>query len=180
MEKCNRNKELFSQSRQMIYDSIMSSPGIHLRKLSRMLKISKTTVSYHLRWLERQEYIFHNSYGNYHQYYSSDVGSKEAVMLSFLRKTTSRIIILFLLNHPYASQVDISRSIGKHPTTVEFYLKKLLEHEIIKHLSVVNKKIFYDENETIMECIPEGNGCFYTLVDPFFTCALMKKYKLIF
>ncbi len=179
MKECKRNKKPISQSRCRIHNTILSHPGLHLREISRMLEISKTTINYHLRQLEKQGLIYHKTYGKYYRYYSLEIGSKEAMILSFLRKKTSRDIILFFLAHPYASQADISKSLDKHPTTVEFYLKKLLLKEIIKPVSVINGKIFREFKPTIIDCDPVSNERFFVLSDPILTQNVIKKYKQV-
>ncbi len=174
MKEYYDHKDIFPKSRQMIYEAIVLLPGIHLRKISRMLNISKSTVSYHLQWLEQEGHIFYKSHGKSHHYYSSLVGSNEATIISFLRKTTSRLILLSLLIKSPSSQINISKSIGKHPTTVAFYLNKLIDKDIARSKSICDGTRDKFNEKTTVNC---GNGCQNILVHPNLIYNLVKKHK---
>jgi DNA-binding transcriptional ArsR family regulator len=158
---------LILESRREIYNFILRYPGLHLREISRRLTIPFSTLNYHLRFLKKRELIKEKAEGRYNRYYITEkVGSREKEILSILRKDTPRTIILYLLAHIYSSQIDISGSLKKHPTTIEFHLKKLLNFNIIEPVQPVNGKIYRDTNPKIIECDPIGKERIYVLKDP--------------
>lgn len=153
--------------RREIYNYILQYPGLHLRELSRRLHIPFSTLSYHLRFLEKRELIKEKTEGRYNRYYITEkIGHREKEMIGILRKDTPRTIILYLLVHIYSSQIEISSSLKKHPTTIEFHLKKLLALDIIEPVQPVDGKLYRDINPKIIECEPIGKEKIYVLKDP--------------
>jgi DNA-binding transcriptional ArsR family regulator len=169
---------LILETRRRIYNYILQYPGLHLREISRRLTIPFSTLKYHLHFLEKRELIKEKAEGKYNRYYVSEkIGRHEKDMLSILRKDTPRTIILYLLVHIYSSQIDISGSLKKHPTTIEFHLKKLLDLNIIEPVQPVNGKIYRDTNPKIIECEPIGKEKIYVLKDPNAIYDLLTTYK---
>lgn len=119
----------------------MQNPGVHFSEISKNLKIPKTTLSYHLNYLEKNEFIVVNSEGNYKRFYCiKKVGSKNKKMFSILRKEIPRKILLFILLHKdFPSQIEISHFIKKHPTTVAFHLDQLIKKELIIRMKIRNE-----------------------------------------
>ena len=169
---------LVLETRREIYNYILQYPGLHLREISRRLTIPFSTLMYHLRFLEKRELIKEKTEGRYNRYYITEkIGHREKEMLSILRKDTPRTIILYLLVHIYSSQIDISGSLKKHPTTIEFHLKKLLDLNIIEPVQPVDGKIYRDINPKIIECEPIGKEKIYVLKDPNDIYDLLTTYK---
>ena len=169
---------LILETRREIYNFILRYPGIHLREISRRLTIPFSTLMYHLRFLEKRELIKEKTEGRYNRYYITEkIGRREKEILSTLRKDTPRTIILYLLVHIYSSQIDISGSLKKHPTTIEFHLKKLLDLNIIEPVQPVNGKIYRDFNPKIIECEPIGKEKIYVLTDPNAIYDILTTYK---
>jgi len=133
---------------------------------------------YHLRFLEKRELIKEKIEGRYNRYYITEkIGHREKEMLGIFRKDTPRTIILYLLVHIYSSQIEISNSLKKHPTTIEFHLKKLLALNIIEPVQPVGGKIYRDINPKIIECEPHGKEKIYVLKDPDDIYDLLTTYK---
>lgn len=166
------------ETRREIYNYILQYPGLHLRELSRRLHIPFSTLMYHLRFLEKRELIKEKTEGRYNRYYITEkIGHREKEIVSILRKDTPRTIILYLLVHIYSSQIDISGSLKKHPTTIEVHLKKLLALHIIEPVMPVDGKIYRDIHPKIIECEPIGKEKIYVLKDPNNIYDLLMTYK---
>ena len=166
------------ETRREIYNYISQDPGLHLREISRRLHIPFSTLMYHLRFLEKRELIKEKTEGRYNRYYITEkIGHREKEILGILRKDTPRTIILYLLVHIYSSQIDISGSLKKHPTTIEFHLKKLLALNIIEPVQPVDGKIYRDINPRIIECESIGKEKIYVLKDPNGIYDLLTTYK---
>ncbi len=162
---------------KQIYDAIVNTPGLNCRQMSRQLKISRGTLRYHLNCLEKQGLITKEREGKYLHYYGADtMGLNEKKILSVLRKFTARQIVLFLLIHVHSSQIDFSKNLEKRPTTIEFYLKKLLELDIITPVIVSDGKRDNAILPKMIEGNPDGNEIIYMLKDAEFIDALMRKY----
>ena len=94
------NKEyiLNLKTRRRIYNYILKYPGLHLRELCRKLNMPKTTLDYHLSYLEKKGLIISKPEKYYTRYYVKEqvsTGDKELIKL--FRQEIPRIIILLLL-----------------------------------------------------------------------------------
>lgn len=155
--------------RKKIYNFILENPGLHFGKISRELNIPKTTLYHHLNILEKQGTIKKYVEGRYHRYYASqEISSIDKKIINIFRQKTSRNIVLYLLINVGATQTELSENLEKHPTTIEFYLKKLLEMDIIKKLPTENKKVIIPrvKQPKFIEYIPTSNDIVYKIKDP--------------
>lgn len=124
---------LVLEARRIIYNFILRYPGIHIWEISRDLNIPKTTLRHHLKFLENEELIVKKSQGRYIRYYiSEEIGTKDKELFSMLRQDVPMTIILFLVVNVLSSRIELSRSLEKHPNTIGFHLKKLLNANVIE------------------------------------------------
>ena len=135
------------ETRRKTYNYISKYPGLHLSELSRRLKIPKTTMLYHLNYLNKRELIKEKNVDNRTCYYvTNSIGAKDKELFNLMRKEIPRKIILILCLCVVQSQKDIvyfdkkwpnqmkriNFKMGKHHSTVSFHLKKLEEMGIIE------------------------------------------------
>ena len=123
--------------RRKIYDHIRKSPGLHLRELARELNIPLSTLDYHLYYLKQRELINDRQDGRYTRYYvggEGDVGVKEREIISILRQSVTRSIVMFLMLNPNSSHRLVSDYIQLAPSTTTFHLNKLLKLEIVDRI----------------------------------------------
>jgi predicted transcriptional regulator len=126
------NKVLELETRRRIFTVIKRSPGLHVRELSRTLGIPLSTLDYHLYFLKQRGLITEKQDGRYIRYYCvGDIGTKEQGVISLLRQSVPRSILMFLLLHPHSSHHDVCVQIGLAPSTISFHLKKLLDIQIV-------------------------------------------------
>jgi predicted transcriptional regulator len=135
------------EKRRKIYNYIKKHPGLHFREVSRVLKIPKTTMDYHLFYLKKHGLITEQTENGYLRYYASkDIGQINKKILNVLRQDVPRSVILYLLMYPNKSQAQILKfakswndhpskigcHLNKHHTTISFHLKKLLKMDVIE------------------------------------------------
>ena len=165
-------------TRLNIYNFILKSPGLHLRELSRQLDMPLTTVKYHLQVLQKHEYIVEKKEGRYHRYYASqEMGTQEKKFINILREDIPRTIILYLLIHHWSSQIDISASLQKHPTTIEHHLRKLMSLGIIQQVKPINKEVSQETIPKTIECETVGREKVFMLTNPQQIYTLIVTYK---
>ena len=167
------------EKRRQIYNFILKYPGLHLRKLMRKLDLSEGTIKYHLKYLKKRGIIKTQSEDGYVRYYIvNKIGNDQQKILHILRQEVPRNIILYLLLLSCASQIEISKSLEKHPTTIEFHLKKLRDMGIIERIPVINGKVHikFKVIEKI-ECNPVGKEIFYKLKEPYLIYDSIILYK---
>lgn len=122
-----------SSIRRKIYRFINKMPGLHLREIQRELNIPLGTLNYHLRCLENSEAIASKREGKYKRYYPmGEITAIDREILSVLRQTIPRRIILCLLVNPGITKKSISDQLGVGASTTMFHLRKLMECNLVK------------------------------------------------
>ncbi len=126
--------ELELDTRKRIYEQIKESPGIHFRELERRLKLVVGSLQYHLQYLEKKNMIVASNDGDYVRYFAIDknLNKKEKKILSLLRRSGCRHILIQLLNNPDLNNKDLSLAVGLSPSTISWNLNKLVEAGVIE------------------------------------------------
>jgi len=150
--------------RNIIYRFILENPGLHFRELVRKLNIPKTTLSYHLRYLEKNELLVTKKEGRYVRYFiSKNIDNKEKIILNIIRQETTRNILLYIVVMVCASQNEIAKELAIYPTTVKFHLKKLLKSDLIEPAYIKNGIVYTCySNHAILKRDPIKNEIIYT------------------
>lgn len=144
----NGNDAAHNNTRKKIRDIVLNYPGLHLNELSRKLDLSKTTINYHLKYLEKHDQIIAKSDGRYIRYYvRNKVGETDKKIINFFRQDTPYRIILFLILRPNPSQIEISKCLNRHPTTISFHLDKLLQIGMVKSMPIGNEIHYVLKNQ---------------------------------
>ena len=140
--------ELDLETRRRIYEQINKSPGVHFRELERRLKLVVGSLQYHLHYLEKKKLIVASNDDDYLRYFVIDknLNEKERKILSLLRRSSCRHILIQLLNNPDLNNKDLSLAVGLSPSTISWNLNKLVEAGVIER-----KKIGRISNFTIID-----------------------------
>ncbi|MBE3095198.1 MAG: winged helix-turn-helix transcriptional regulator [Actinobacteria bacterium] len=172
------NTILEFKRRREIYEFISQNSGLHMRDISRKLNVPFTSLKYHLNYLEKKGFIISRDDGKYSRYFISlEIGEKEKRILNCLRKRTTLHIILWFFIAVQCSQKDISRFLEKHPTTISFHLRKMIQAGIIEQVSI-DKGIIYNETPPIIINRPQVSSVkIYVLQDPWMIYDLLIKNK---
>ncbi len=121
------------ETRRKIYDLIHQNPGIHLSKISQILKMRTSLVEYHLLFLEKHEIISPDKETGYKRYYlKGQIGVKDKRYLFILRQKTVLEIILFLLKNDVSLHKVILENVNVSPSTLSYHLNKLIKNDIIE------------------------------------------------
>jgi len=123
--------------------------------------------------MQKDELIKTESDGKYTFYFiTNNLGNGEKIFLKLIRKETTRKIILYMIHMVSASQIELSKALEKHPTTIESHLKKLREMNIIEPARIENGMMYTKNNKLILRT-PIGKEKIYILADP------VKTYDLL-
>jgi DNA-binding MarR family transcriptional regulator len=134
---------LMLEKRRKIYNFILKNPGLHLMEISRRMNIPKSTLTYHIHYLKKQGLIYEKNGPYYLRYFiSNNVGNDNKTLLKLLRQKIPSQILLMIFWHAGSTLSEISREIGKHPTTIAYHLKKLKEKGVIKK-AVIGDNVVY-------------------------------------
>ena len=122
------------ETRRMIYNNIFQHPGLHIRELCRKLQIPKSSLNYHLIFLEKNGLLCFRYDGRYARYYPVEgINEADKKILGVLRQKVPRKIVLFLMTRPYSSRSEICEYLKKRPSTISFHLKKLVNVGIVEY-----------------------------------------------
>lgn len=145
-----KNDVLELKSRCNIYNYILRYPGLHIRELSRLLDMPKSTLIYHLRYLKKNGFIEENFDEFYTRYYAiGTIDRSHKKILALLRQKTSRRVILYLFLNPLSSMDAISKNLNKTRKAISYHLKKLINFGIIECHKIDGEKKYL---------VFEGNG----------------------
>jgi predicted transcriptional regulator len=151
-------------TRKRIFETIRSSPGIHLRELERSLGIAVGSLQYHLHYMQKKNLISAEKDEQFIRYFTRDkeLSENDRKVLSFLRKKACRHILITLMENPSLNNKDISLSIGLSPSTVSWHLNKLVASGIVNKTINGRESNFEVKNpEEIAELIITYKGSFF-------------------
>jgi predicted ArsR family transcriptional regulator len=165
------------ETRKSIYNYILENPGLHEREISRKMDIPKTTMRYHLSFLQKQKLIESDSSKRFIRYYVTTKYDDEdnSKIINYLRQKTTREIILMLLLTSGSTMLDLGQSLQKAPPTIAFYLKRLEKDGIIKKAPISDGIV--KTTLGAVERSPKGREILYRVDDSELLYKLFFKYK---
>jgi predicted transcriptional regulator len=146
--RVDRENVLDSTARVGIYTMIRAAPGIHLRALSDRAAMPMSTLRYHLSVLQEHHKITTLDEDGHLRFYENS-GTYTAVqqrVLKHLRNSTTREILIGILEHPGASRQEVADTVGISGPAVTWHMKKLTEDRIIRQ-ERVGKAVRYRISE---------------------------------
>ena len=177
MNNSQNNNLLEFKTRRQIYQFISKNPGLHKRELSRMLKIPKTTLNYHLIYLEKRELITKKTELCYVRYYTKNkMGARERELISLFRNENIRHIIAVFFVQITTSEIELSDFLEKHPNTIKYYLKKLHDADVIIP-AIKGENVMISPAGTIIRRTAVGREIIYTLKDARFIWDVLTMYQ---
>jgi predicted transcriptional regulator len=121
-------------TRKRIFETIRSSPGIHLRELERSLGIAVGSLQYHLHYMQKKNLISSQKDEQFIRYFvkNKDLNESDRTVMSFLRKKACRHILIALMEYPGLNNKDISSVVNLAPSTVSWHLNKMVASGVVK------------------------------------------------
>lgn len=142
-----KDETLENENRRKIYEAIETSPGIHLRELQRLLNMPLTTLEYHLSYLTRKNIIYSETDTHYKRYFAKPLDDTDKKLLSALRQKRLREIVLLVLSNGKAKYQFMATYLKIPHSTLSFYLKYLVENDILTKEKVGYETIYIVKNE---------------------------------
>lgn len=119
-------------ARRKIFGVISQFPGLHFREVQRRTGIGTGALQYHLEVLERAGAIKVEKKWLGLRLYPRNISDSESGILSILHNSNYRNTLLFLLSNSRASQGQIASHVGVSPSTMSWYLKRLIQMNVVK------------------------------------------------
>ncbi|MFB6094591.1 MAG: winged helix-turn-helix transcriptional regulator [Halanaeroarchaeum sp.] len=108
-----------SEVREAILGYLGATPGAHFSKVRDDLKLGTGEAQHHLRRLQDQDAIESHRDGDYRRFFVADRFSTfEKVSLGYLRRSTSRGMIVELLRDPDATGSDLAARLDVSRATI--------------------------------------------------------------
>ena len=158
---------LHLESRRRIYNYIIDNPGLHLHELARRLKITFNNLDYHINYLEKLGFISFKKENFYKRVYAKDkVSIFDKKYLNLIQQKTPRMILMVFCMRGACTQKHLSDMLCKHPTTISYHLKKLIDIGIVEEAKYKDGIIFLNRSDKRnLERRVSKNEIYYTLVD---------------
>ena len=144
-----------SENRADIYNYISLNPGTYLRKIFKDVGLAMGDTQYHLSVLEKKGYVKSRKVGKHRYYYPMLVKSgEEELILALLRQTTTRDILIYLIENIGATQSDLSNFIHFSTPTIYWYMKRLISSGLVVGFKEGNVVRYYVRDiSSLTECI---------------------------
>lgn len=142
-----KNEILENENRRKIYSVLESNPGIHLRELQRVLCMPLTTLDYHLSYMVRKKVVFGETASHYKRYYVKPLDAEDKKVVSALRQKKLRAIVTIVLLNETAKYQFLADILQLPPSTLSFYLKHLVENDILKKDKIGYENIYAVQDE---------------------------------
>ena len=111
---------------ELIISEIKKNPGIRFREVMDKFNLSNGVLSYYVRKLESNGIIRTKRTTRVSRFFINDMTEEESIIVSRLRQTTPKAILLTLLENETLEFQGIVSNVGKASATVSFYLGKLV------------------------------------------------------
>ncbi len=128
---------------ELIVLEIKKNPGIRFREVMEKINLSNGVLSYYVRKLEDNGIIKTKRTARVSRFFINDMTEEEAKVVSRLRQTTPKAILITLLENDKLEFQEIVSNVKKASATVSFYLAKLVSDEIIDYKRIDLKKNYY-------------------------------------
>jgi len=172
------NTILDLKRRKEIYEFISKNTGLHLRDISRKMNIPFTSLKYHLISLENHGLIISRKDGKYNRYFTSfEVSEDEKKIINCFRKRTTLHIILWFFIGVQCTEKDLSRFLEKHPATIGFHLRNMINAGIVEKKSIDNGIIYKDDPPHIIKRPQKSSEKIFVLKNPWQIYDLLIKHK---
>ena len=127
---------------ELIISEIKKNPGIRFREVMEKISLSNGVLSYYIRKLENNGVIKTKRTTRVARFFINDMTEEESKLVSRLRQTTPKAILVTLLENNRLEFQEIVSNVGKASATVSFYLSKLVNDEIVSYKKIDLKKSY--------------------------------------
>ena len=148
---------------QNLINIIEKNPGIRYRELLRLTNLSNGVLTYHITELAGSNIINVERRRGVTRYYSVQISSEESKVISHIRNVISRKILLLMIERGSCTLSEIAVLTNKAPSTISWYLQRLLDANIIKKKSTSSDGVYYKSR-------------FYEVVNKILVLDMLSKY----
>lgn len=131
--RVKKSKALDNDVRNAIFKYVESNPGATITEIAEGVGVSHSTATYHIKILTEFDLISKRRDGNSLHIFPSDagLGSKEALLLSYMRDRETREIIRSVYANPWTYPSELARSLDMSRSSAQWHLEKLEDSGIV-------------------------------------------------
>lgn len=132
-----KEQTLQHKGRELLYDLIRNEPGISTNKLAKDVPFGWSTLTYHLRVLERNEAIVSVRDGRYKRFFDRQSGrfaNGRKYVLAVLKNDATYGIAQFIRQKPGSSQKEVAGSFKLSPSSVHWHVERLSEVGLVSKM----------------------------------------------
>lgn len=114
-------------TRERIRRHVHETPGVHFNRLGRDLGLATGQVQYHLRRLDRCGTVIAEPVGGQTHYFPPEYDAWERRVTAYLRRETSRAILVRLHANGPARPVDLAEELDVARSTIAYHVSNLVD-----------------------------------------------------
>ena len=159
--RIKRENTLDNYIRGQIHGYILAKPGCHYNQIKQTLNLNNGTLAYHLRKLEREEFIKSIRDGMYKRFYPVGLKiPKREIKLSAMQER----ILDIIRHHPGISQKEVAGEVGISAPAVIYHIGVLAGAKLVRSDKVGSRMEYRalerpeDEWELPTDGTPTGSG----------------------
>ena len=132
---------------------INTNPGIRFRELMRSIKVTNGVMSYYIRKLEKTGIINTERTSGVLRLFSNTIKNSDIDIIKFLRISTTKKIMISLLEEDLLTFKQITEKIQMSPSTTSFYLTKLVNTGILSISNVFPRRYLLNNKQRLTNLI---------------------------
>lgn len=131
--RVKKSKALDNDVRNAIFKYVENNPGATITEIAEGVGVSHSTATYHIKILTEFDLVSKRRDGNSLHIFPSDagLGSKEALLLSYMRDRETREIIRSVYANPWTYPSELARSLDMSRSSAQWHLEKLEDSGIV-------------------------------------------------
>jgi predicted transcriptional regulator len=130
-----KDRVLEHEGRDRVYQLVQAEPGVSTNRLAAVVDFGWSTLTYHLRVLERTEKIVSVRDGRHKRFFDRESGrfaNGRKTLVSVLKNSATLDIARYILEQPGVTQKDVGTRFGLAPSSVHWHVNRLSEAELVE------------------------------------------------
>lgn len=125
---------LGSATRLRIYRLVQERPGLSIREVAALLKLSHSTASYHLAKISEQGLLGGMIDGNKVRYYKtrSEFSDEDKRFIAVMKSAQTVRVLRAIKAHKDCMRVELKRELGVTSPTIAWHLRKLFDSRLVQ------------------------------------------------